>query len=64
MDDEQKPKKSEDGFLNACVIGSCPQIKRKGGRILIRNSQKPEVIVEFSEQEYQELKQAIAKNIF
>jgi len=64
MKNRQKPRLTKDGFLNMCAIGACPQIKKEAGRVLIRNSQKPEAVVEFSEQEYQELKQAITKNIF
>jgi hypothetical protein len=57
-------RKTKDGFTNACIVGSCPEIKRADGRILIRNSQKPDVVVEFSEQEYEELKTAIESKIF
>ena len=57
-------RKSPDGFINACLMGSCPDFKKENGRVLIRNSQKPEMVVEFSEVEFEELKTAINNKLF
>lgn len=57
-------RKTKDGFINSCILGACPEIKKESGRILIRNSQKPEVVVEFSEVEFEELKAAIVNKVF
>jgi len=57
-------RKTKDGFIKCCLIVGCPEIKKENGRVLIRNSQKPAVVVEFSEVEFEELKEAINNKLF
>jgi len=57
-------RKTKDGFISSCIIASCPEVKKENGQVLIRNSQKPETVVEFSAVEFEELKTAINNKIF
>jgi hypothetical protein len=64
MKNKTTTQKDNHGFVSACILGTCPEVKKANGLVLIRNSQKPEVVVEFSEQEYEEFKTAIANKVF
>lgn len=57
-------KNKQNQWKSACLIGSCAEISKNSNKIKLRNSSQPERIVEFSQEEWEELRTAFVENRF
>ena len=63
MNQPNQTRLTKDGFLNVCLVGACPEVKKEGGLVLIRNSHDPKTFVSFTNEEFSEFKKAILNGI-
>ena len=52
-------KDSDFAKINTCVLGTCPEIAKKGGMVAIRNSKSKKAITVFSSEEAKVLGQEL-----
>jgi len=49
-------------FSSVCLGALCPEVLKTEGAISLRNPNQPEKVVEFSQQEWEELRRAFVEN--